>query len=194
MPLFEQFPYTNFHDLNLDQIAKKIEEMESLKQAIAEVNALAIALREEMTAVEGRIDAIEALYATFVNTITQRFNELDRSLRDDIAALEQDLQQQLADYEEQTDLRMDGFEASLFTLDARLTHVLNNLPSEIQIVSPYTGELTSLDVLIYQLANGGRSDSLTASAYDALALTASAYEAYNITAYQYDWSAATILV
>ena len=194
MPLFEQFPYTNFHDLNLDQIAKKIEEMESLKQAIAEVNALAIALREEMTAVEGRIDAIEALYATFVNTITQRFNELDRSLRDDIAALEQDLQQQLADYEEQTDLRMDGFEASLFTLDARLTHVLNNLPSEIQIVSPYTGELTSRDVLIYQLANGGRSDSLTASAYDALALTASAYEAYNITAYQYDWSAATILV
>ena len=194
MPLFEQFPYTNFHDLNLDQIAKKIEEMESLKQAIAEVNALAITLREEMTAVEGRIDAIEALYATFVNTITQRFNELDRSLRDDIAALERDLQQQLADYEEQTDLRMDGFEASLFTLDARLTHVLNNLPSEIQIVSPYTGELTSLDDLIYQLANGGRSDSLTAAAYDALALTASAYEAYNITAYQYDWDAATILV
>lgn len=194
MPLFEQFPYTNFHDLNLDQIAKKIEELESLKQAIAEVNALAIALREEMNTVEGRIDAIEALYATFVQTITQRFNELDRSLRDDIAALEQDLQRQLADYEEQTDLRMDGFEASLFTLDARLTHVLNNLPSEIQIVSPYTGELTSLDVLIYQLANGGRSDSITAGAYDALALTASAYEAYNITAYQYDWDAATILV
>lgn len=194
MPLFEQFPYTNFHDLNLDQIAKKIEELESLKQAIAEVNALAIALREEMNTVEGRIDAIEALYATFVQTITQRFNELDRSLRDDIAALEQDLQRQLADYEEQTDLRMDGFEASLFTLDARLMHVLNNLPSEIQIVSPYTGELTSLDVLIYQLANGGRSDSITAGAYDALALTASAYEAYNITAYQYDWDAATILV
>lgn len=193
MPLFEQFPYTNFHDLNLDQIAKKIEELESLKQAIAEVNALAIALREEMTAVEGRIDNIELLYTTFVNTITQRFNELAHSLRDDIAALEQDLQQQLEDYEEQTDARMDGFEASLFTLDARLTHVLNNLPSEIQIVSPYTGELTSLDVLIYQLANGGRSDSITAGAYDALALTASAYEAYNMTAYQYDWDAANIL-
>lgn len=193
MPLFEQFPYTNFHDLNLDQIAKKIEELESLKQAIAEVNALAIALREEMNTVEGRIDAIEALYSTFVNTITQRFNELDHSLRDDIHALELDLQRQLADYEAQTDARMDGFEASLFTLDARLTHVLNNLPSEIQIVSPYTGELTSLDVLIYQLANGGRSDSITAAAYDALALTASAYEAYGMTAYQYDWDAANIL-
>lgn len=194
MPLFEQFPYTNFHDLNLDQITKKIEELESLKQAIAEVNALAIALREEMNTIEGRIDNIENLYANFVDTVNRRFNELAQSLRDDIALLERDLQRQLEEYEEQTDLRMDGFEASLFTLDARLTHVLNNLPSEIQIVSPYTGELTSLDVLIYQLANGGRSDSLTASAYDALALTASAYEAYNITAYQYDWSAATILV
>ena len=194
MPLFEQFPYTNFHDLNLDQIAKKIEELESLKQAIAEVNALAIALREEMNTIEGRIDNIENLYANFVDTINRRFNELAQSLRDDIALLERDLQRQLTEYEEQTDLRMDGFEASLFTLDARLTHVLNNLPSEIQIVSPYTGELTSLDVLIYQLANGGRSDSLTAAAYDALALTASAYEAYNITAYQYDWDGATILV
>ena len=193
MPLFEQFPYTNFHDLNLDQIAKKIEELESLKQAIAEVNALAIALREEMHTVEGRIDNIENLYANFVDTINRRFNELAQSLRDDISLLEQDLQQQLADYEAQTDARMDTFEASLFTLDARLTHVLNNLPSEIQIVSPYTGELTSLDVLIYQLANGGRSDSITAGAYDALALTASAYDAYNMTAYQYDWSAATIL-
>ena len=194
MPLFEQFPYTNFHDLNLDQIAKTIEELESLKEAIAEVNALAIALREEMNTVEGRIDNIENLYATFVDTVNRRFNELAQSLRDDIALLEQDLQQQLADYEEQTDARMDGFEASLFTLDARLTHVLNNLPSEIQIVSPYTGELTSLDVLIYQLANGGRSDSITAAAYDALALTASAYEAYGMTAYQYDWDAANILV
>ena len=194
MPLFEQFPYTNFHDLNLDQIAKKIEELESLKEAIAEVNALAIALREEMNTVEGRIDNIENLYATFVDTVNRRFNELAQSLRDDIALLEQDLQQQLADYEEQTDARMDVFEASLFTLDARLTHVLNNLPSEIQIVSPYTGELTSLDVLIYQLANGGRSDSITAAAYDALALTASAYEAYGMTAYQYDWDAANILV
>ena len=194
MPLFEQFPYTNFHDLNLDQLAKKIEELESLKEAIAEVNALAIALREEMNTVEGRIDNIENLYATFVDTVNRRFNELAQSLRDDIALLEQDLQQQLADYEEQTDARMDGFEASLVTLDARLTHVLNNLPSEIQIVSPYTGELTSLDVLIYQLANGGRSDSITAAAYDALALTASAYEAYGMTAYQYDWDAANILV
>ena len=194
MPLFEQFPYTNFHDLNLDQIAKKIEEMESLKQAIEEVNALAIALREEMNTIEGRIDNIENLYANFVDTITRRFNELSQSLHDDIDLLEQDLQRQLAEYEAVTDARMDGFEASLFTLDARLTHVLNNLPSEIQIVSPYTGELTSLDVLIYQLANGGRSNSITAGAYDALALTASAYEAYDMTAYQYDWDAATILV
>ena len=194
MPLFEQFPYTNFHDLNLDQIAKKIEEMESLKHAIEEVNALAIALREEMNTIEGRIDNIENLYANFVDTITRRFNELSQSLHDDIDLLEQDLQRQLAEYEAVTDARMDGFEASLFTLDARLTHVLNNLPSEIQIVSPYTGELTSLDVLIYQLANGGRSNSITAGAYDALALTASAYEAYDMTAYQYDWDAATILV
>jgi len=193
MPLFEHFPYTNFHDLNLDQIAKKIEELESLKEAIEEVKALEVELRAEMTALTVRMDGIENLYNTFVTTINQRFNDLAASLRDDITLLEQQLQAEIADFEAVTDHRMDSFEASLFALDARLTHVLNNLPSEIQMISPYTGQMSTLDVIVYQLANGGRSDSLTASEYDALAKTATAYDAYQITAYQYDWSAATIL-
>lgn len=193
MPLFEQFPYTNFHDLNLDQIAKKIEELESLKEAIEEVKALEVELRAEMAAMNVRMDKIEELYSTFVATITQRFNDLAASLRDDIALLEQQLQAEIADFEAVADQRMDNFEASLFALDARLTHVLNNLPSEIQMISPYTGQMSTLDVIVNQLANGGRNDSITASAYDALALTATAYDAYQMTAFQYDWSAATIL-
>jgi len=193
MPLFEHFPYTNFHDLNLDQIAKKIEELESLKEAIEEVKALEVELRAEMAAMTVRMDGIEELYNTFVATITQRFNDLAASLRDDIALLEQQLQAEIADFEAVADQRMDSFEASLFALDARLTHVLNNLPSEIQMISPYTGQMSTLDVIINELANEGRSDSLTASEYDALAKTATAYDAYQITAYQYDWSAKTIL-
>lgn len=193
MPLFEQFPYTNFHDLNLDQIAKKIEELESLKEAIEEVKALEVELRAEMAAMNVRMNHIEELYSTFVATITQRFNDLAASLRDDIALLEQQLQAEIADFEAVADQRMDNFEASLFALDARLTHVLNNLPSEIQMISPYTGQMSTLDVIVNQLANGGRNDSITASAYDALALTATAYDAYQMTAFQYDWSAATIL-
>ncbi len=193
MPLFEQFPYTNFHDLNLDQIAKKIEELEGLKEAIEEVKALEVELRAEMAALDVRMDSIEELYNTFVATITQRFNDLAASLRDDIALMERQLQAEIADFEDIADQRMDGFEASLFALDARLTHVLNNLPSEIQMISPYTGQMSTLDVIINQLANGGRSDAITAAAYDALAKTATAYDAYQMTAYQYDWSAATIL-
>lgn len=193
MPLFEQFPYTNFHDLNLDQIAKKIEELEGLKEAIEEVKALEVELRAEMAAMNVRMDKIEELYSTFVATITQRFNDLAASLRDDIALLEQQLQAEITDFEAVADQRMDGFEASLFALDARLTHVLNNLPSEIQMISPYTGQMSTLDVIVNQLANGGRIDSITAAEYDALAKTATAYDAYQITAYQYDWSAKTIL-
>ena len=193
MPLFEHFPYTNFHDLNLDQIAKKIEELESLKEAIEEVKALEVELRAEMAAMTVRMDGIEELYNTFVATITTRFNELATSLRDDIALLEQQLQAEIADFEAVTDQRLDSYEASLFALDARLTRVLNNLPSEIRMISPYTGQMSTLDVIVNELANGGRSDSLTASEYDALAKTATAYDGYQITAYQYDWSGKTIL-
>ena len=193
MPLFEHFPYTNFHDLNLDQIAKKIEELESLKEAIEEIKALEVELRAEMAAMTVRMDGIEELYNTFVATITTRFNELAASLRDDIALLEQQLQAEIADFEAVTDQRLDSYEASLFALDARLTRVLNNLPSEIRMISPYTGQMSTLDVIVNELANGGRSDSLTASEYDALAKTATAYDGYQITAYQYDWNGKTIL-
>lgn len=34
MGVFEQFPYTNFHDLNLDWIVSKIKEFESTMDAI----------------------------------------------------------------------------------------------------------------------------------------------------------------
>lgn len=34
MGVFEQFPYTNFHDLNLDWIIEKIKEIEDFKESI----------------------------------------------------------------------------------------------------------------------------------------------------------------
>lgn len=194
MALFEHFPYTNFHDLNLDQLAKKIEELEELKNAIEEVQTLATELREEMNAVNGRIDNIEDLYDTFVDTITAKFTALQTSLEDDIDLLKQDLQNQMDSYQATVDLQLTTFGNSVSALDTRLTNVLANLPSEIKMISPFTGQMSDLATIIAELSNQGRSEALTATEYDALTKTATAYDAYNLTAYQYDWHGKTLLV
>lgn len=194
MPLFEQFPYTNFHDLNLDKIAEKIGELEELSAAIEEVKQLAVDLRDEMNALGARVDDVQLLYDTFVTTIENRFTALQASLNDDLTQWKNDFQAQLDAYEDAIDLRIDNLDGAVTALDARLTQVLNDLPSEIQMISPYTGQLSTLDTIINELANQGRSESLTATEYDALAKTATAYDAYNLTAYQYDWQGKTLLV
>lgn len=43
MGIFEQFPYTNFHDLNLDWILKKILEMDKTLQEVIASNVLSYA-------------------------------------------------------------------------------------------------------------------------------------------------------
>lgn len=183
MGLFEQFPYTNFHDLNLDALLKKVEELEALKQAIAEVNALAVELRAEMDVIKEQMAVLESLYTGFAAQIQQQFNNLAASMNDNFVLFKNDVQGQI-----------DGFQGEIDDLEETLTNVLNNLPTEIEMLSPITGEMTDLVTIINQLANVGRTESLTAIEYDALAKTATAYDAYGLTAYQYDWEGKTRLV
>ena len=189
MPLFEHFPYTNFHDLNLDQIAKKIEELESLKQAIAEVNALAVELRSEMDVLKEQMTDLESLYNGFAYEIQQQFNDLTASLNDKFDLLKNDVQNQIDGFQGE----IDGLQVEIDDLEETLTHVLNNLPSEIEMLNPYTGEMDSLENIINYLANSGKNDSLTAAEYDALTLTATAYDTAGLTAYQYDWNGKSLL-
>lgn len=182
MPLFEQFPYTNFHDLNLDQIAKKIGELETLTQSIKEMKILAANLQKQMDKINEKINEVEQLYATFVANIERRFNNLETSLMDDLNIFKAGIQTQINDFQGEID-----------ALDDRLTDVLDNLPNEIIMTSPITGEQTNLINIINQLAGASKTESLTASEYDALALTASAYDAHNLTAYDYDWKGKTLL-
>lgn len=196
MPLFEHFPYTNFHDLNLDQIAKKIEELESLKQAIAEVNALAVELRSEMDVLKEQMTDLESLYNGFADQIQQEFNDLTASLNDKFDLLKNDVQDQIDGFQGEIDglqVEIDGLQGEIDDLEETLAHVLNNLPSEIEMLNPYTGEMDSLDNIINYLANAGKNDSLTASEYDALTLTATAYDTAGLTAYQYDWNGKSLL-
>lgn len=61
------------------------------------------------------------------------------------------------------------------------------------MVSPFTGEMVRLEVVINELASLHKMDALTASEYDAKDLTATYYDSLDLTAYDYDWNGKTLV-
>ncbi len=61
------------------------------------------------------------------------------------------------------------------------------------MVSPFTGEMVRLEVVINELASLHKMDALTASEYDAKDLTATYYDGLDLTAYDYDWNGKTLV-
>lgn len=184
---FTSYPWSNVHELNLDFLIRQLKELEKhvaeFDEARKEFEKVAEELREQMAQMTTEIDDLEKLYSDFVTQVEAKFENLRKSLYDDFALFEQEVRGQLHDFQTEVD-----------DLEATLEHVLNNLPSEIKMINPVTGELDNLENIINALAGQSKTEALTATEYDALALTASAYDAYGLTAYEYDWEGKTLLV
>lgn len=194
---FTSYPWSNVHELNLDWLIRRIKEMsvhiDELEAAEEEFNKTAAELRAEMAVMSGRIQELSVLYDNFVITVNARFEALKKSLEDDLDLYKQMLDAQIADFEGETNDKLGDMQTELDDLERTLYYVLNNLPSEIKMINPYTGEMDSLESIINYLANSGKTDSLTATEYDALALTATAYDTAGLTAYEYDWNGKSLL-
>lgn len=194
---FTSYPWSNVHELNLDWLIRRIKEMavhiDELEAAKEEFDKTAAELRAEMAVMSGRIQELSILYENFVETVNARFASLQKSLEDDLDLYKQMLDAEIADFEHETDVKLGNMQTELDDLERTLYYVLNNLPSEIKMINPYTGEMDSLESIINYLANSGKTDSLTAAEYDALALTATAYDAAGLTAYEYDWNGKSLL-
>ena len=61
------------------------------------------------------------------------------------------------------------------------------------MISPFTGEMVRLEVVINELASLHKTDALTATEYDVKDLTAAYYDALDLTAYDYDWNGKTLV-
>ena len=61
------------------------------------------------------------------------------------------------------------------------------------MMSPFTGEMVRLEVVINELASLHKTDALTATEYDTKDLTAAYYDALDLTAYDYDWNGKTLV-
>lgn len=194
---FTSYPWSNIHELNLDWIIKTTKEVSEhiaeLEAVREELERTSEQIKREIIELTNRVSGVEDLYNTFTEDINAEFAELRAENIATFNSLTASINAQFETLETQVLRELANFSEDLTRLETELRSVLNNLPSVIQMVSPYSGEMETLETIINELANSGRDNSLTASEYDALTLTAQTYDSKNITAYQYDWQGKILL-
>ena len=192
MGLYEHFPYSNYHELNLDWILTKVKEIQS------------------------NIDTINSWKETFSAQINSQISDLINQVNTEFNQLKTDIAKEFTDYRTETDakfeaqraetnrqfasltaavnVRLTAFDGRIADIESKLHDIETNLPTLVHVTNPFTGMSDSIQNVINALADMQRSDALTASAYDALAKTAAGYDAYKITAANYDFNGKSILV
>ena len=137
MGLFEQFPYANFHELNLDWILNKIKELDEkvdsiedriLKQANAYTDQQIAVLRRDFSELEADFAAfksdINAQFAAYTAKQDKAFADYQKLVNAQIDLLEQEIRDARAELK--TMLR----QANAYT-DASMAMLLLQLPDII---------------------------------------------------------------
>ena len=191
MGFINQFPYSDFHELNLDWVIKRTKELEDTTKYLVEEFSKIHILTEEY--IQSMIDA--AIAANNV-ILAQRLTELKAEITTEYKGYVTSQINTLTTYIDNQDVYYNGL-AQGYAASA-LSEAKDYVDAEVlnytMMINPITGVYEDVrnvvdDIVTYFHMN----DALTAAEYDALDLTASAYDAYDITAYDYDFSGKTIL-
>lgn len=169
---FHNYPYTDFHELNLDWCIVNIKKLLNYFEGL-----------DELATVKYVDDSIEALREALQAAIDLKLNRSDfdtfvyelqislNSIVNDIHALEHATAQN-------AQAIIDTYNTLKNYIDSQLI--------DLKVINPMTGESEPIQLVLNYMANLLRDNALTASEYDGAELTATAYDALQLTAYNYD--------
>lgn len=175
MGMFEQFPYTNFHELNLDSLAKIVGDLKiNIDGILDEAKAYTDEIKKEVD------DELAAQIVTVAAMIDNAQDQFDAQILMVTGMLD--------DYLAQSESYTDGKVTNLKTyVDNELANV------GVNVIDPVTGVYGSVQDAIYSLYGLHTGDALTATEYDALAMSATTYDGKQLTASDYDLFGKTLL-
>lgn len=173
MSLFQQFPYTNFSEANLDWVYTSIGDCKTAVDEIEKQLSQAEGIAKEYTDQQ-------------IAIVRQELDQLEQALTEKINTGD-DLQREYTDsIYQQTQLDL---EAAVEKLEDEIDRNDSNM-----VISAVTGGLVTVQTefgYVWQMLGG--SKTLTAAEYDAKNLTAAVYDGKQITAYNYDFNGKTLL-
>ena len=128
MGLFDHFPYSNFHELNLTWI---LEKLKAIAADVDTLNSWMSTHKEEYQAAMERLAAVENEIASFETEITQAFETLQADLEADFAQQKAELEQALADTEAEIDAKMQQLQADVDAAIAQFENQFIELKADI---------------------------------------------------------------
>lgn len=198
-----EYPYANYHNLNLDWIIKITKAVEAetarLSEEFAQIEIMSKDYIETM---------IDTAIASNNIDIYRRINDLKTEMNASMEQCKTDITNAYTAYVNQQinllKIYVDSQDASFDTLarsyaDTALTMANQYTDEHIldynRMINPITGEYEDVREVVDDIIKYFHSDNtLTAAEYDALNLTAEGYDAYDLTAYDYDFNGKTLLV
>ena len=186
-----QFPYSDFHELNLDWLIKKTKELETTTSYLVEEFAKIEILTEDY--IQGMINrAIEANNLILAQKLIELKAEITLEYKGYVTAQIN----ALTAYIDNQDVHYD--QLALAYANTALQDSKDYTDSQVltytMMINPITGVYEDVRNVVNDIVSYFHTgDTLTAGEYDALDLTAGAYDAYDITAYDYDFNGKTIL-
>lgn len=191
MGFVNQFPYSDFHELNLDWlIAQTKSSMYAITKLQEEMAQIEVLTEEQINAM------INAAIASNNIVLYNKMNDLKAELTiaykaytdSQIALLKVYVDNQDVYYSEQAKLYSDhNLEvAKQYTDDKVIDYTL--------MINPITGEYQDVRIVVNDIFNNFlTNNSLTAAEYDALSLDAETYDLKELTAYDYDFNGKNLL-
>ena len=210
MGFTSQFPYSDFHQLNLDWLINNMKavraQMDTLQEEFAKIEVMSKE-QIELLIQEAILNNNRELYDYLIQLKAQITSEYTAYTNGEISNLKTYTDNQITSVNNNiTDLKIyvdnqDVFYDDLAKAYADHAVVVANQYTDTKVVnytymiSPITGEYEDVRDVITEMINYFHSDnSLTAAEYDALDLTAAAYDAYDLSAFDYDFNGKILLV
>lgn len=174
MGFFNKYPYTDFHELNLDWLLNEMKALEAkLDNAIADITAQVIInvkqyVDEELADLEAEFEQIKIDFASVqrnVDTLNNSFESFTTYVEGQITFIKNYIDAQVNSVNERTD-------ALIASNNQLLLQEMRTYLNQIEVVNYFTGELTTIQDMFNYLASLHLQQSID---YDTMASRSKTY-------------------
>lgn len=206
MGLWEQFPYPDYHNLNLDWVLKEVTETrdkvdglvgevqgmidDAEKRFDAQFQAFRDEINRTITALNNRLDEFEKM-------IQKQFEDYQKKLDEQIAKAMADIQALLDKFQSDINAQLQLMREMIRTseantrayVDAQIQKVIDMIPeiTSVYVRNPITGEVQPIQEALDSMNNYYRYFGLNCLEYEARNWTAAEYDSIGMTAVFYDF-------
>lgn len=207
MGLFEQFPYSNFHELNLDWILQKIKELDGkvdsiedriLKEANAYTDQQMAGLRRDFAELEADFTAfksdVNAQFAAYTAKQDKAFSEYQKLVNAQIDLLEQEIRDARAELKTMLRQANAYTDASMAMLLLQLPDIITKNIKNAKVYNLLTGKYVTLQAMFDFLCMFHAPDALTCGEMRDRNNTCTQIVTYNKTCQEFITSAKNFVV